>query len=231
MHMSERTFDDEEVAEILDRAARNPGFSDGVPPPPVSGSGGELSLREIQSMGAEVGIPPERIAAAARELIGQQTTGYPELELKLRMPRQLTHRVPLPGPVEGEKWDWLVTLLRTRFGGEGESRTEGGLRSWKLDDVTAHVEPDPLGEGWRLRLTAFHKGAWDGLGVAVFLVLVGVLTFGFATLLQIAGPAGLLGLGALLAGVGLGAWYRLRLPGWVRRRGAQMQEVADGVKR
>ncbi len=229
--MAQRTFDDDEVAEILDRASRNPGPDAGRGMPPASGAEGELTLAELQSIGKEVGIPPERITAAARELIGQQATGYPELELKLRIPRELTHRVDLPGPVEDEEWDRLVTLFRIHFGGDGEEMAEGLLRRWKLGDVTASVEPDPLGEGWRLRLTAFHKDAWQRFGVAAVLVLVGIFTFGFTALLAIAGPAGILGLGAVVAGFGVGAWYRLQLPGWVRRRGAQMQEVAKLVNR
>ncbi len=227
--MAQRTFDDDEVAEILDRATRNPGPFKARPALPKKGTRTEVSLAELQSIGAAAGIPPERIAAVARELVGQRPTGYPELTLKLRIPRELNHRIPLSGPVAGEDWDRLVSVFRTQFGGDGS--VEGNLRSWKLDDVSACVEPDPLGEGWRLRLTACPKDVWEQFGVSAALIPVGALTMMAGALLALGPSVTILGFAALVAGVGMAGWAWLQLPHWVRRRSAQMQEVGDSVGR
>ncbi len=84
--MVQRTFDADEVAEILERAARLARPSVGRPVSLAQHPGPEMTLSEIQAMGAEAGIPADRIAAVTRDLMGAGDTGYPVLAMKLRMP-------------------------------------------------------------------------------------------------------------------------------------------------
>ncbi|HEX2209982.1 MAG TPA: hypothetical protein VHG93_20065, partial [Longimicrobium sp.] len=61
--MDERRYEEEEIAEIFEAAA-SPRASEGRALAPASG----LSLAELQAIGGEVGIAPERIAEAAAAL-------------------------------------------------------------------------------------------------------------------------------------------------------------------
>ena len=64
--MSERQYNDEEVATIFERASETE--HSGLPAP-AEGKG--LTLAELQDIGREVGISPESISIAARSLVGR----------------------------------------------------------------------------------------------------------------------------------------------------------------
>ena len=59
-----RRYDEDEIAEILERATTNVGAVQ----PATTGSGQGLTLEEIQEIGSEVGIAPTRISDAAQAM-------------------------------------------------------------------------------------------------------------------------------------------------------------------
>ncbi len=62
------------------------------------------------------------------------------------------------------------------------------------------------------------------------LVAVGGMTVLFGALLRLPPGVSILGVTALGVGGAMGGWAWIELPRWVRRRGAQMQDVAEGVR-
>jgi hypothetical protein len=229
--MNERRFSEDEVAEILARATRPDSGSGGphpVPADPRSASPGGFTLAELQEIGGEAGVSPRRIAEAARDVA---SSGSPtEGRTLFGTPRTLSREMAVRGPMDDETWERAVALLREVFGGKGESTRDGRLRSWSWKDVEAHLEPDPAGDGWRLRLTARESASRIGVQVGGGLALFGAFFVGVAFLTGVDPSAAWVGGLLALFGVGIGASGALVLPRWARRRGAQIEEVARGAE-
>ncbi|TVP43007.1 MAG: hypothetical protein EA350_14485 [Gemmatimonadales bacterium] len=244
-----RRFDDEEVAEILARATQpdRADHADGGADHRLPGDAGGTTLAELQSIGAEVGIAPERIASAAREI--QLRAATPPPQRFLGAPRSVSHIVPLPGPLDDAQWDRLVAHLRSTFAAQGKVSQSGAIRSWRNGNLQAHVEPDPdahpgahpdaaagtgavgaTGRAWRLRMQTLKGSASPGGNFGIFAVLFGLVMM----VLYVLGGAGtqglLVGAGFTLAGVLNLGYLRATLPDWAQTRKAQMEQIAAGVR-
>ena len=217
--MSERRFNEAEVAAIFERAAeaQQPGLRGS------SSSADGMTLAQLQEIGRDVGIPAESIALAAQS-IGkvQPSTSRTVLGLPLGVART----VNLDRKLSDEEWERLVVDLRETFEARGTVRTEGSLRQWTNGNLQALLEPTATGHRIRLRTI---KG--DALGM----IAGGVGMLGLsATLLITAAARGALGdKGMLMAmtflgvmGVGMFASSAIRLPGWAKTRRKQMEEIA-----
>lgn len=234
----DRRFDDDEIAEILERAASAEDSSR----QPVADRGG-LTLAELQEIGGEVGIAPERIAEAARVVAGRSGDGDPRaggLTVRpgpygpsslpgplLGLPRAVGRSVPLPRALTDAEWERLVVDLRETFAASGKVEIHGSLRTWRNGNLEVHVEPSA--EGHRLRMST-RKGD------AVPLVLFGGVLSVMGALMLAAGLLGGEPLRVVLAsgfvaavGVGQLAVARTWLPAWARRRSDQMEGVAERV--
>src|SRR5688572_4838999 len=132
--MDERRYGDEEVATIFERAA-NPQASGGGA---VTSTGG-LTLRELQAIGAEVGLAPERIADAAASV--EVRRGAPPRRTHLGMPVSVGRTIDLPRAPTDHEWEQLVVELRQTFGAHGKQVSQGNLRSWTNGNLHAYVEP------------------------------------------------------------------------------------------
>lgn len=213
----ERRYGDQEVAEIFEAAAneRGPGGR------ALSPSGG-LSLAELQAIGGEVGIAPERIAHAAAAL--ELRRGAEPRRTHLGMPVAVGRTVDLPrAPTDGE-WEMLVAELRQTFGAHGKDGSRGGLRAWTNSNLHAYVEPTESGH--RLRLGTL-KGDAVGTGWMAVAGLLGALA-----MLIVTGLAGELEDGAatallfaLMAIIAL-AFNAVRLPRWAAQREEQMEYIS-----
>ncbi len=211
---NERKYRDDEIAELFEAAAaavrRDPGAGALAP---AEG----MTLAELQAIGGEVGLPPERIAEAAaaldlrRDAVRRSDFG---------MPVSVGRTVDLPRPPTDHEWEVLVADLRQTF----QTRGRVGAREWNKGNLHAYVEPTATGARLRLGTT---------MGNAVPLNRMGALSLVMAVL----SSARLLAGGELpdaimptliftfVGGAAL-AMNAMRLTPWARRREEQMERVA-----
>jgi len=212
----ERRYADDEVAEIFDAAAADPPRSRALTP--AEG----LTLGELQEIGREVGIPPERIAAAASALEGRR--GALPRRASLGMPIAVGRTVDLPRAPTDREWEQLVAELRETFRAHGRVGSMGDLRSWTNGNLHANVEPTE--EGYRLRLgtlkgdaVAFNRLAMAGIAGSLILAVLFLLTGSLAQDLDVAAIIGAVGAATLV-------YNAARLPGWALEREEQMEHIA-----
>jgi len=221
--MSDRRYDDAEIAEILALATRDEGKGQSLASGPESSPTG-LTLPELESIGSEVGIPPGRIAEAARSLERRSLGPGPTL---LGAPRGVGQVVPLGGPIEGPAWDRLVAELRSTFRAQGKVAVDGSLRSWRNGNLAVHVEPGA--HGWRLRMQTLKGDAGPMVGLGIGTMAMGFL-IGTTAWVSGASAHQFVVAGSFVAGgAGLVTWVRVRLGAWAREREAQMERLAAWV--
>jgi hypothetical protein len=219
----ERRYDEAEVAEILARATS---LEAPRAPAPHSTSTG-LTLAQLQDIGAEVGIPPQVIADAARA-IGNRLPA-PAPRTFLGTPRSVARIVPIPRAMTDDEWTRLVVLLRETFGAEGRIRVHGPLRSWSNGNLQVHVEPD--GDRYRVRMQTLR-------GDALPRAAVGAAAVGGSGVMLLVNALSGLRPGGVLAAVAMGlvglgqlVYIRTLLPRWASERAAQMDHLAERIAR
>jgi hypothetical protein len=219
--MTERRFNEAEVAEIFELAAEAQHTGQRHLP-----SGEGMTLTELQEIGREVGMSPEQLAHAAKAI---ELRGRPTSRRFLGLPIGVGLTVDLDRKLSDAEWDRFVADLRETFDARGILKQEGSLRHWANGNLQAHLEPTATGHRIRLRTV---KGDARGL------IIGGIAILCFATVAlgaaAMRGPIGDLGLltglsvlgtmGAVMAGIGA-----FRLPGWARLRRRQMEGVAARV--
>ena len=213
----ERRYAEEEVAAIFEAAASERASGGRA----LSSTGG-FSLAELQEIGGEVGIAPERIADAAAAL--DLRRGTAPRRTHLGMPVSVGRVVDLPRAPTDHEWELLLAELRETFGAHGKDRSSGGLRAWTNGNLHAYVEP--TAGGHRLRMGTLKGNAvalgWLAIVSLVFTLLMAAYLFatgetGDAILFAVLSALGVAGLGANV----------LRLPGWAEEREAQMERIAS----
>jgi hypothetical protein len=215
----ERTFREEEVAEIFEAAARRGPGSTALTSPEG------LTLAELQAIGREVGLAPAHIAEAAAAVeLRRGALRRNDLGMTVSVGRT----VDLPRAPTDREWEMLVADLRETFRARGRVGTRGDVREWNNGNLHAYVEPTL--DGYRLRLGT-TKGDAVGLnrmGATGLVVALVSLLFMFLTgaLPESAFVPMLL---SAMGGAAL-AYNALRLPGWAQEREAQMERVAARAK-
>jgi hypothetical protein len=219
--MSERRFNEAEVAAIFERAAEAQQTS-----PQRFPSAEGMTLTDLQEIGREVGFSREQLAEAAKaiELGGRQTSRE-----FLGLPVGVGVTIDLGRKLSDEEWERFVADLRETFDARGTLKSEGSIRQWANGNLQAFLEPTATGQRMRLRTV---KGGARGL------IIGGLGMAGFATVALSAAALGaaphdagflvaLGGVATMAAGMfGIGAF---RLPGWARLRRRQMEEVAARI--
>jgi hypothetical protein len=216
--MTERRYTEAQIAEILQRATETP--------PQGMGAADGLTLRELQEIGREVGIPATAIARAA------QSVDLPvplTARRFLGIPYSVSHTVALERELSDAEWERLVVDLRETFDARGRVRIEGGLRQWTNGNLHVFVEPTSSGDRLRMRTTK---------GDAVGMLMLGLTSMG----VSIAALAGAAMQGALgdtgmvvalatlgLAGAAAFVSRALVLPRWAETRKLQMEDVGERV--
>jgi hypothetical protein len=216
----ERTFDEDEVSEIFALAANTeePGL-------PVRTERRGMTLAELQEVGREVGLSPERVAAAAARLETRVAT--PPRAMAFGTPTAVGRVVDLPRSPTDREWGVLVSELRQTFGARGRETSRGELREWTNGNLHAFVEP--MAGGVRLRLGTRKTGSKEIFGFGMvwlvaglfLLVTAGLDAVTFGTTMATLIPALM-----TLAGGGLVGWNALRLRGWASERERQLEHVA-----
>ena len=213
--MTERRYNDEEVAAIFEQASTTE--RTGMPASP---EGKGVTLAALQDIGQEVGISPEAIAHAARAL---EQTGRSKSRTFMGMTIGVGRTVELDRPLTDADWERLVADLRETFEARGIVRYDGPFRQWTNGNLQALVEPTASGHRVRLQTVKGDSRVLMTVGLGMLglslatLIAVGV-TAGLAEAGSMAGLQAVLGLGMF----GIGA---LRLPGWARRRKTQIDSV------
>lgn len=215
--MTNRRYDDDEVAVIFQRAAEGP-----QTPPLQSAHTEGMTLAELQEIGREVGISPEAVASAARSLDVR-----PESSVRtfLNLPIGVERAITLDRRLTETEWEQLVVALRAVFKARGSARSDGSLRQWTNGNLQALLEPTATGH--RLRLSTVKGSA--RISMAAGTMLTGVSAF----MAIAAANAGQLGqvvpVVAMMSvlGIGMVASTVLRLPAWARQRARQMEAITS----
>lgn len=219
----ERRYGENEVAEIFEAAASARG-PEGRALSPASGG---FSLEELQAIGGEVGIAPERIAHAAAAL--DLRRGAAPRRTHLGMPVSVGRTVDLPRAPTDREWDLLVAELRETFGAHGRDGSRGELRAWTNGNLHAYVEPTETGH--RLRMGTV-KGDGIALGrMGIFGMVMALVMLAFFLLASggLGEGAGMVLLFAAMGAAALGA-NAVRLPQWAGEREEQMEHIATRAR-
>lgn len=213
----ERTYGEDEVAQIFEAAATARPGGDAALPAVRRG----FTLAELQSIGAEVGLAPERVAEAAAALDVRRGALR---RTTLGMPVGVGRTVDLPRAPTDREWEMIVADLRETFGARGREASRGEVREWTNGNLHAYVEPTPAGHRLRLGTTKGNAQVLNRMGgffLAFALVWLVVLAVAGGLPESIFLPLvfALLGTGALAANA-------LRLPAWAGERDGQMEAVA-----
>lgn len=213
----DRRYDDDEVREIFGLAA---GTGEEGRPPATTGHG--LTLAELRRIGREVGLSPDRIAAAAARL--DLRRGAVRDPTYLGLPLSVGLGVELPRALTDREWEVLVGEARETFGATGRVTGSGQLREWSNGNLHMVLEATPTGQRVRLRTTKgmARNAMWTGatlMGLAVLLFGLLLVTGQLAEELFAPAFLGILGAAALGSNV-------LILPPWARERERQMERLA-----
>lgn len=216
--MSERRFNEAEVAEIFDRA-----MAASVPEQQQLPTSEGMTLAQLQDIGREVGIAPQQLAQAAQSL---EVSGRATSRTFLGLPVGVGVSVDLARHLTDAEWDRLVVDLRETFDARGRIVREGSLRQWSNGNLQVLLEPSASGQRLRFRTLKREATGMIGGGVAVFASAIPIAIIGYMTTgVTNAGMA--MGLGALATlGAAMALASGMRLPGWARLRRQQMEELA-----
>lgn len=218
--MSDRRFNEEEVAAILKEAAEAQYSGDRLLP-----SSGGLTLAELQSIGREAGISPEMIEKSAQRF---KAAPKPTRKL-LGLPLGVAQTVEFDRRLTDKEWERIVADLRETFEAPGVVREQGSLRQWTNGNLQALLEPTATGQRLRMRTVKGNAPGLIGFGMVVFSAATAALATAFAT--AVTHDTGLMVsiLTAMTGGAGISGATALRLPGWARRRQEQMDQIAERV--
>jgi hypothetical protein len=218
----ERRYRDDEIAAIFEAAANAPAVPGGHPPVAAQG----LTLAELQVIGREVGVSPERIAESARAL-DQAPVTVPTQSIA-GVTISAGRVLGLPRAPSDEEWELLVVELRETFGARGRITAHGRLREWRNGNLHACVEP--TAGGWRLRLGTRKGSAPAAAGIGAGAAVIGGAV-ALSTLLAGAGVTEVVGPALIwLGGVGTLAYNAVQLPRWAGTRARQMEHITERAR-
>ncbi|MFV1988350.1 MAG: hypothetical protein ACC682_13800, partial [Gemmatimonadota bacterium] len=146
----ERRYGEDEVDEIFSLATRT---GDARLPAPTVQEG--LTLGELQDVGREVGLSPERVAEAASTLDARLET-LPRATA-FGAPVSVGRVIEVPRAATDREWQVLVSELRETFDARGRVASHGDMREWTNGNLHAFLEPTATGH--RLRLGTRKTGA------------------------------------------------------------------------
>ncbi len=221
--MPERKFKDDEIREIFELATRG---RDAESPSPARDADG-LTLGEMQSIGAEVGLAPADVARAA-VAISERAAAKPR-RTSFGLPVEVGRIVPLPGPLSDDEWARLVADLRSTFNARGTVSHDAGIREWRNGNLRAMVEPTAGGYRLHMGTVKGDASALNALGLTG--LAAGVATFGALALAGGLGEAVFVSTCFAVSGIGALVANIVRLPRWADRRETQMEAVASRVKK
>jgi len=219
--MTERRYTEEEVAAIFERAAEAQQASRRQLP-----AGEGMTLADLQSIGREVGIPAELVAQAAQNL---ERGGEVKPRRFFGLPIGVGRTIEFDRRITDAEWEQLVVDLRETFDARGVVRYDGPFRQWTNGNLQALLEPTPTGHRLKLQTVRSASRASMTAGVLMtavsgVMVAVAAISGHAASAIDAVWPLALVG--STLFGAGA-----VRLPGWARLRGRQMEGVSARLAR
>jgi len=232
---AERTpaFSEDQVRELLDRAADIQAREPETPPPALMTIGG------VEQVAAQVGIPPEHVRRAARELQGSPSVPVPRVGGEWRKERgarwdRLVTEETVDGVIPDAAFPQMVGEIQRRLDLVGHASVMGGTLTWSpaaQSDTTRRIviSVTPQGDSTAIRIQETLE--IQGFKRVVF--PVGALTgaaFGAAIAagLGMGEPAGPL---FTIAFVGMGIFSAFRLTTSIHagERGPQLEALARAL--
>lgn len=217
----ERKYREDEISEIFALAAS----ADGASLPALAEQEG-LTLRELQEVGGEVGLAPERVAEAAATLDARSET-LPRRTL-LGAPVSAGRIVELPRAATDREWQYLIAELRETFDAKGEVTSHGDVREWTNGNLHAVLEQTEAGH--RLRLGTYKGNATEIATSGLVGLLMGLFLFVVMAIKGKTGAEFIIPALFMLAGGGTLAANLLRLPRWADERERQMEHIAGRAR-
>ena len=101
-----------------------------------------MTLSELQEVGREVGVTPERIAEAAL-VVDTRAEVLPHRTV-MGAPVSVGQMVELPRALTDREWEVLVGELRVTFAATGRVTSQGGVREWSNGNLRRIRKPRPL---------------------------------------------------------------------------------------
>jgi hypothetical protein len=228
MSPDERRYGEAEIEEIFARAAEEvAAASPGETAAPPSRRDG-LTLAELQTVGAEVGLAPARIAAAAAALAPRIA---PERGSSYGHPTSLAAAVALPRAPTDREWERLVAVLREDAGTPGRVASRGATREWSGGRLHLFVEPSDAGTRLRMMETRRAPVLMPAVGAfaladGLFLLVTRALDAStFGPLLEWLLPVLL-----MLAGGAAVAASLVRARSWADEGAARMERIAERAR-
>ena len=231
--MTERTYSQEEIAALLERAAELQ-----TDQPRTNKTG--LTLTEIESVAQEAGIDPQLVRQAASEMVRAPQSKH--LKSKDRSSTHVVVERIVPGTMPVHIWEDIVMELKHRYDSDagkmmgmpeyGKSTTEKIGRSveWKHTNMSGYetrLLVRPRAEKLHMRLT--HRVGWATPLVesstygSVIALFAGILTGAIAHLPLLGFMVGLL---TLLAIIPLLRWAT---NSWRDKKQNELEALADHV--
>jgi len=217
----ERKYREDEVSEIFALATS----AGGARLPALADQEG-LTLGELQEVGREVGIAPERVAEAAATLDARSET-LPRRTL-IGAPVSVGRVVELPRAATDREWRFLVAELRETFDAKGEVTSHGDIREWTNGNLHAVLEQAEAGH--RLRLGTRKGNAMEIAASGLAGLVMGLFLFAVLAMKGKTGAEFFIPVLFLLAGGGALASNFLRLPRWADERERQMEHIAGKAR-
>ena len=222
----ERTYNEDEVAQLLDKAAAHAARMERVDDaaPPVLRSGG-LTLSQVHEIAATVGIPADAVTRAAASVARGDLVPTAQ-RTSFGIPVGVSRQVELSRQMTDVEFDRLVVRLRETFGAEGRVTREGTIRTWRNGNLRVALEPTAQGSRVRMSTLRGDASVQTQLGVGVLLlsaVLTGLLTLSPGAINTSWGSV------VVLAAAGIGLLVRnvLTLPRWASERSQQMERLSE----
>lgn len=219
--MTERRFDDDEVARIFARATETQREQSRA----LARQDG-MTLAELQAIAKEAGIDPTLVAQAAREV---DQPAPPRTPTVIGIPIGVARTVELGRKLSDDEWERIAVRCRELFNARGKLESHGSFRSWTNGNLQILLEPS--GNGHRLRMRTL-RGESRGLVAAGASMILAASAISFAgslssamSFVEVAASS----LPIFLGGIGVGVAGLARLPQWRRERDTQFQQLADEV--
>ncbi len=221
----ERRYSEAELHAIFERAAKRQEEAKRA----EAASRGQLTLEELQEIGAASGIDAAHVAAAAAELGAGPPRAVPTL---LGAPTEVERSRVIPCAVTDDAWAQIVAEVRQTLGVDGSVGQLGRTREWTAvgrgvrRDVSMRLAVEPV-EGGRSRVTVRQSVREQAQGLGIAAAVNGAVGLIFLVIAALGVNPAFWGVGALLAGFALAFAGVAR--GWLEYWGPKQGDTFDGL--